>query len=66
MAAIMNSVDGERFWRTPAWQEFLLRCKQHQGHSDYCFLRGRRTNSPLQFGQTLFMTAAHFSQKVHS
>jgi hypothetical protein len=32
----------------------------------FYFRRGRRTNSPPQFGQTLFISAAHFSQKVHS
>jgi hypothetical protein len=30
------------------------------------FLRGRRTSSPLQFGQTFFMAAEHASQNVHS
>jgi len=30
------------------------------------FLRGRRTSSPLQFGQTFFMAAEQASQKVHS
>jgi hypothetical protein len=28
--------------------------------------RGRRTNSPPQFGQTAFISSAHSRQKVHS
>jgi hypothetical protein len=28
--------------------------------------RGRFTSSPPQFGQTFFISDAHFSQKVHS
>jgi hypothetical protein len=30
------------------------------------FLFGRCTSSPPQFGQTFFISAAHFPQKVHS
>jgi hypothetical protein len=30
------------------------------------FRRGRGANSPPQLGQTFFISAAHFSQKVHS
>jgi hypothetical protein len=30
------------------------------------FLRGRRTNSPLQFGQICSNLAAHSTQNVHS
>src|ERR1041384_2740940 len=32
----------------------------------YLRLCGRLTSSPPQFGQTFFIPAAHFSQKVHS
>jgi hypothetical protein len=32
----------------------------------FYFRRGLLTSSPLQFGQTFFIPAAHFSQKVHS
>jgi hypothetical protein len=28
--------------------------------------RGRRTNSPPQFGQMVAIAAVHFGQKVHS
>jgi hypothetical protein len=33
---------------------------------DDVFRRGRRTSSPPQLGQTLFISCEQFSQKVHS
>jgi hypothetical protein len=39
---------------------------QCAGADAACRLRGLRTNSPLQFGQTYFIACVHAGQKVHS
>jgi hypothetical protein len=41
-------------------------CDLPESQADRCSLRGLRTSSPPQFGQTPFISSEQRSQKVHS
>jgi hypothetical protein len=48
------------------WRLMAIAISRFARDSKSYFRLGRFTNSPPQFGQTFFIPAAHFSQKVHS